>query len=335
MNFAIPLSLAGIIVGLVGLWWSSDKAVEYSLKLSHLFGITTFFIGFVLLAVSTGLPELAIVLTSLWDGVPGVGVGTIIGSNLGDVSLVLGLPAIFIGTLNVRREDKLHLMFMLMVTALVMATIFIVGPLKPFYGLILIGLYIVIVWWLWHTKAIRVTPHKEVVEVLSDEEKLRKRAPWTTKLALSLKIIASMFLVLLSSKISVDSAVALTKHLAMSLETVGVTIFALGTSLPELALSFQAVKKKEYSLAFGNSFGSVLEQATLILGLLVFGSSKPVDLSMLRPIAPLMFLSYAIVAHSLLKKTKVGRQEGLGRIEGIILVCLFGTSVAYFLFFKR
>ena len=218
-------------------------------------------------------------------------------------------------------------------TALVMATIFIFSPLKPFYGLILIGLYVVSVWWLWHTKAIRVVPHKEAVEVLSDDEKLRKRAPWTTKLALSLKITASMFLVLLSSKISIDSAVALTKHLAMSLETVGVTIFALGTSLPELALSFQAVKKKEYSLAFGNSFGSVLEQSTLILGLLVFGSSKPVDLSMLRPIAPLMFLSYAIVAHSLLKKTKVGRQEGLGRIEGIILVCLFFINIAYFLLF--
>ena len=93
----------------------------------------------------------------------------------------------------------------------------------------------------------------------------------------------------------------------------------------------QAVRKKRYSLAFGNAFGSVLEQATLILGILVIGARKPLDITSLRPVAPLMFLSYAIVAHSLLKRTKVGRQEGLGKVEGAALVGLFAIHLFYYL----
>jgi len=103
------LSVVGMVVGLAGLWWSSDKAVEFSIELSDLFGITKFFIGFVFMAVATGLPELAIGIASLWKGLPGVAVGTIIGSNLGDVSLVLGIPAVIFGTLNVKKRGQVPL----------------------------------------------------------------------------------------------------------------------------------------------------------------------------------------------------------------------------------
>lgn len=333
MSLVVLLYCVGVVAGLVGLWWSSDKSVEYSLQLSDLFGITTFFIGFVLVAVATGLPELAIAITSLWNNVPGVAAGTILGSNLGDVSLVLGLPAVILGTLNVRTEDKLPLMLMLMVTALVMAFVFIVGVLTPLYGVVLMFLYGASIWWLWKTKVIRVVPQEEVVEELSSEEKIHRK-PWSYKLFVVFKLLAVLFLVLVTSKIAIDSAVALTKHFPLSLEALGATIFAVGTSLPELAFSFQSVRKKEYSLAFGNSFGSILEQATLILGVLVLGSKNPVDIKSLRPIAPIMFLSYAIVAHTLLKKTKVGRQEGLGRREGFVLLGLFILNVVYYLFFN-
>jgi len=322
----------GIIFGLLVLWWSSDKTVESSIKLSEIFGITTFFIGFVLIAISTGLPELAITIASLWDKVPGVAAGTIIGSNLGDISLVLGVPAILLGTINAKKEDKLNLMFLLMVTSLVMALVFIAGILSFWYGPFLVILYFSSIIWLWKTRSVKVVPHKEVVEELGGEEKLKRKKALRTKVTVILKLFGSLFLVVLSSKISIDCAIVVAKNLKFSLISIGATVFAIGTSLPELALSLQAVRKREYSMAFGNAFGSVLEQATLILGILVIGSSKPVDISMLRPIAPLMFLSYAIVAHSLLKKTKVGKKVGLGRFEGVILLVLFSIHIVYYLF---
>lgn len=333
MDLFILLAAFGLVAGLVGLWWSSEKSVQYSIKLSEYLGVTTFFIGFVLLAISTGLPELAISIASLWDQVPGIAAGTIIGSNLGDVSLVLGLPAIVIGTLNVKTEEKLPLMLMLVVTALVMAFVFVVGVLRNLYGVILIVLYFLTIFWLWKTKATKITPKEDVIEELAGEGKI-KRKPFRVKAFLLVKLFAALGGVLVSSKISIDAAMVLTRYFAMSFQAVGATIFAIGTSLPELALTLQAVRKKEYALAFGNSFGSILEQATLILGLLVLGSKKPVDITMLRPVAPIMFLSYAVVAHSLLKKTKVGRQEGLGRKEGILLVGFFCIHIIYYLFFQ-
>lgn len=330
MNTMLILSFAGVIVGLVGLWWASDKAVSFSVQLSKLIGITTFFIGFVLLAIATGLPEFAIAVASLWHNVPGVAVGAILGSNLVDISLVLGLPAVIFGTLNVRTEEKLPLMLMLVVTSLVMASVFIIGILTPLYGGILIALYFVTIWWLWKTKAVRVVPQEEAVERLSADGKLTKRAALKVKMIVVIKLLFSILLVVLFSKLSVDSAISITRHFALNLYVIGATIFAIGTSLPELALSFHAVRKKEYALAFGNAFGSVLEQATLILGFLAIGTKKPLDITVLRPIAPLMFIAYAVVAHSLLKKTKIGRQEGLGRGEGILLLVLFVAHLAYY-----
>jgi len=333
MEPVIFLCVLGVFVGLFGLWLSSEKAVEYSIQLSDIFGITTFFIGFVLMAVATGLPELAIAITSLWDKVPSVSAGDIIGSNLIDVSLVLGLPAVILGTLNVKKEDKLPLMLMLVVTALVMAFVFVVGVLSRVHGFLLLVLYVASIWWLWKTKAVRVVPAEEAVEELVGEEVKRKKL-WATRLWLEAKLFLSLFLVILFSKMSVDCAIIVARHFVFRLEVLGVTVFAVGTSFPELALSFQAVRKKEYSLALGNSFGSILEQATLILGILVLGAGKPLDITKLRPVAPLMFLAYAVVAHGLLKKTKVGRQEGLGRIEGIVLLVLFSLHMIYYFFLQ-
>lgn len=331
MSIWVPIYFVGILVSLVGLWWSSERTVEYAIKLAEAFSISTFFIGFVLIAISTGLPELAISLASLWNNVPDVAAGAIIGSNLGDVSLVLGIPAILIGTLNVKKEDKLNLMLMLVVTALVMAFVFVVGSIGKLYGAVLIALYVVSIWWLWRSRAVKVVPREDVIEELAGDEKVKRKTFFATRLLLFIKLFASVALVMVTSKLSIDFSIAMLKTLPFSLTALGVTLFALGTSLPELALSMQAVRKREYSLAFGNAFGSVLEQATLILGFLAIGAQKPLQIASLRPIAPLMFLAYAIVAHSLLKKTKVGRQEGLGRVEGIALVTLFIVHVGYFL----
>jgi cation:H+ antiporter len=335
MDLILILSFFGVIGGLVGLWWASDKAVELAIHISKIFGWTTFFIGFVFIAVATGLPEMAIAIASLWDKVPSVAAGDIIGSNFIDISLVLGAPAVFVGTLNVRKQEKLPLMLMLIIASSVMAFVFIVGVLNRSYGFILIALYFASIWWLWGSKATKIVPREEVVEELSGDEKVRRR-----RKALGLKLFAcarflfSLALVMIFSKISIDSAIVIVRFFSLNFFAIGATIFAVGTSLPELVLSIQAVRKKEYALAFGNAFGSVLEQATLILGALVIAAKKPIDISVLRPIAPLMFLSYAIVVHAILKKPKVGRQEGLGKKEGAVLLILFVAHLFYFLVYR-
>jgi len=209
-----------------------------------------------------------------------------------------------------------------------MALVFIIGVLTPLYGVALIALYFVSVWWLWKTKVTKVVPQQAAVKELAGNGNEKNGAELKIKLFVSLKLLFFLFLVLLFSKLSVDSAVAITRHFALNIYVIGATILAIGTSLPELALSFHAVRKKEYALAFGNSFGSVLEQATLILGFLVLGAGKSLDIAVLRPVAPLMFLSYAVVAHGILKKTN--GQNGIGRGEGILLLALFLAHLIYY-----
>lgn len=327
--------LAGIFVGLLGLWWSSDKSVEYSLELSDLFGIKTFFVGFVLMAVATGLPELSVSIVSLWSGVQEVAVGTIIGSNLSDISLVLGVPALFIGPLYVAKTDITNLMLMFVITSLVMGFVFIWGVLPVSVGYILIFLYFLCIWWLWKTRLTEVVSEKVIGEELSGQEiswwkkwLWGNGTFWMSKFGVIIKLFIALFFVLFTSRIAIYSAVHIAEIFNIGLGALGATIFAIGTSLPELALSIQATKRKKYGLAFGNAFGSILEQATLILGVLVIGASRAVDIRSFRFIAPLMFMSYAIVGNSLLKRKKLGRREG------VILLLLFSIHVIYYLFFN-
>ncbi len=136
-------------------------------------------------------------------------------------------------------------------------------------------------------------------------------------------------MILIASEFSVNCAIKLTSLLKFSLETVGATILAIGTSLPELTLAITAVKKKEYSLAIGNSLGSVLEQGTLLLGLLAFASDKPINIVPLRMLAPFMFLSFVILGFGILKRKK------LTRIHGAIMVFVFVMFLVYQLIWVR
>ena len=316
------LNLLGVFLGLATLLFSGDKFVKYSVFLADLLGVAKLFLGFVLMAIGTGLPELALTIAGIFSRNYGVASGAIIGSNLSDVSLILGLPAVIFGTLSVAKKEKIPLITMLLVTSIVMGLIFIAGNLTPLHGVGLILIYFATVWWLWTHRFTKVVHVKAAVKSLR-RNGTRHRASFYIILSLTLKMISCLVIVLVASKISIDSAAALSNYFSVSSEFIGVTIFAVGTSLPELVISLMSVKNKEYSLAFGCSFGSVLEQATLILGILAIGSKDGVNVSSLRSIAPFMFLSYLIVANGLLKKPKAGSQNGLSRTAGAALIFLF------------
>ncbi len=309
-----------LFVGLASLWWSGDKATLYSRQASHLFGLTSFFVGFVIVAIATGIPELAIAITSVLNKVPSLSVGDIIGSNFTDISLVLGIPTLVFGAIYVRKREYKDLIFTLIMTVLVMGIVFVFGFLQKIHGLILIGLYVLCLVELWRSRHIETATEEEAEasrEAVAEEEVLASKSGTLLKLA------GSIVLVLLASQLSVYSAIKIANAYGLGLAMLGSTAIALGTSFPELILSFSAVRRKDYSLAIGNALGSVLEQGTLILGILAFLSPEPINLRAAVNVAPFMFIAFGILGYGLVKREKISR------IEGGILIFVYLLFLVY------
>ena len=314
MEIIVINYLVGLIAGILLIWWTGDKAVEASSQVSYFYGLSTFFIGFVLMAVATGLPELAVTITSVFKDASGLAAGDIIGSNFSDIALVLGIPALTCSAIQVFKSEFNNLMLMLFVTLIVMATVFVIGTLTPIHGVLLILLYCACLWILWSSRSAK----KVIKEGAEAAEEIKG-----TKVGAITKLILSLIGLLIASELSVKSAIALATKFRLPLESVGATIFAVGTSLPELSVSISAIRKRDYSLALGNALGSVLEQGTLILGLLAIISRKHVRLEPLRYIAPFMFAAFGIIGYGILK------HRHINRLEGIALVSLYAGFILY------
>ena len=114
-----------LIFGLIFLWWSGERTIKYTKEISRIYKLGSFFIGFVLLAISTGIPELGIAIQSIWNSTPILSVGDILGSNFLDISIVLGLPATMFGAIFIYKENYKNVLLMLIINILLMSSIFI------------------------------------------------------------------------------------------------------------------------------------------------------------------------------------------------------------------
>jgi cation:H+ antiporter len=309
-----------LLFSLILLWWAGEWVVRYGLIASRLFGYSRLFVGFVLLAVATGLPELSVALLAFFRGASGLGAGDIVGSNFVDISLVLGLPALIVSSIYVPRAEKQVLMGMLGVTSYVMAVVFCLGRLHPWHSILLIPVFFIAMWLLWQTRHAKEVVEDKFAQV---KEKRQEEIYLPGKGGTLVKLAASLSLLLVASQLVVYFAIAIAHDLKLSLEIIGSTFVAVGTSLPELTISIQSCRRKEYSLALGNSFGSVLEQGSLILGILALISPQPIDITPLYHIIPFMFSAFGIVAFG------IGVRNKINRFEGAALVFLFCAYWVY------
>jgi len=323
LSYMLVFYIVTLLLSLCLLWVAGDLSVRYSIQTASMFKMRTLFVGFVLIAISTGFPELSVVIASLFENVTPISAGTILGSNVCDISLVLGLPILLSGKLLIKPEENKDAGPMFFIAALAMALVFLLGSLQRITGLFLILIYFVSLWGLWRNRT-----RKEMIEEEKEQERVvlsDGNSFFKTKTGIIVKLLCSLALVLVASELVVRFAIKLTSLLSLSLATVGATILAVGTSLPELTLSLQAVRKREYDLAIGNSLGSVLEQGTLLLGILAVSSPTPIKINSLRMIAPFMFLSFAVLGFGLFKRRR------LTRIEGSIMLAIFCSFIVYYI----
>lgn len=342
MDFTLLLSFSGLFVSLIFLWWAGSLSVSYSIQMADIFNLNRLFIGFVLISISTGLPELSIVLSSVFRGVEDVSAGDLLGSNVCDISLVLGLAIMIYGSLKIGKKDIKQSLILLSSTAISMAAIFILGTLHWIEGIVFILIYFIVIGWLWFsTKQTEILEEQKIQERIYEEKllldiedrKIKKSdiiivSP-KDKLVIIAKLLGAIILVLVASEFAVQFAINITNSFELSLKTIGATIFAIGTSLPEISLSLNAMRKKEYSLALGNSLGSVLEQGTLLIGILALISGKPIDTASFRSLVPFMFFPFFLIGFSIVKRKKISR------IEAALMLTVYAIFLIYqYLFVK-
>ncbi|MEH6455832.1 MAG: calcium/sodium antiporter [Cocleimonas sp.] len=251
--------IAAILVGLFLLIWSADRFIEGASSVARIFGISPLIVGMLILGFGTSAPEMIVSATAAFQGNPSLGIGNALGSNITNITLVLGLTAIFF-TLPVHSRLIKQEIPLVLLTAVLAWYLMSDNFFSLLDSIILItAMFSVLIWMVFSANKDRHTHDPlvdESIEELPDQMPLSNSIFWT--------VIGLMFL-LLSSHMLVYGASNIASAMGVSDLIIGLTIVAIGTSLPELAATISSARKGETDLAVGNIVGSNLFNTLAVL----------------------------------------------------------------------
>ena len=309
MDFNIIIQIALLIVGFVFLIKGSDFFVDGASSIASLLKIPTIIVGLTIVALGTSAPEAAVSITSSLAGNNAMAVSNIIGSNLFNILMVIGLSALLGELLMEKDVLNQDLPFLVAITVLFAVFIFIGWNISTIEGIIL--LIILIGYIIFLIRKSRKSSESNIVE----EAKLS--LPKSV-----IFIIIGIAGIIIGGDLVVDSASNIALAFGMSETLVGLTIVAIGTSLPELVTSLTALKKGENQLVIGNVIGSNIFNILFVLGASSAISAIPLDSSMLIDV---LFMVFVTVICFIFGKT----QDKFDKREGAILVILFILYMAF------
>ncbi len=310
------LSMLAILVGFTLLVWAADRFVFGASALARNLGIAPIIIGLTIVGMGTSAPEMVVSAVAAWQGSPALGIGNAIGSNITNVALVLGATAV-VAPLAVRSETlrrEFPVLFAIMLASLLLL---LDGELGFWDGaLLLAGLVLMIYWVTSLGLSERCAAEADPLEGEFEEEIPTGVA---TGRAL-LWVAAGLVLLLLSSRLLVWGAVNVALALGISELVVGLTVVAVGTSLPELAASVTSALRNEHDIAIGNVLGSNMFNLLAVLGfpgLLAPGAVPEAILERDYPVMVVLTLALFAMGYGF-------RQPGhISRLNGLLLVAVF------------
>ena len=309
MDASIILQFVLLIVGFVFLIKGSDFFVDGASSVASLLKIPTIIVGLTIVAFGTSAPEAAVSITSSLTGSNAMAVSNVIGSNLFNILMVIGISALLGDLLMEKSVLNKDLPFLVGITLLLAIFIFMGWNIANIEGIILLLILICYIFYL--VKNARKSKDANVVE----KAKL-------TPLKSAIFIIVGLAGIVVGGDLVVNSASNIAIALGMSETLVGLTIVAIGTSLPELVTSLTALKKGENQLVIGNVIGSNIFNILFVLGASSAISQIPLDPSMLTDV---LFMVGVTILCFIFGKT----QEKDDKKEGIILVSLFVIYMAF------
>jgi cation:H+ antiporter len=302
-----------IISGFILLIWSADRFITGAAATARNLNVPPLIIGLTIVGFGTSAPEMMVAGFASWDGSPAMAIGNALGSNITNITLVLGVAAL-IAPLNVHsriiRKELPILLFATFITALLLMDM----ALGRLDGLILFGLLFLLMWWI-TAQGIRDQSQDSLAEEMIEELPAGMPLSWSL-----FWLVTGLILLTASSKILVWGAVNVATELGISELVIGLTIIAIGTSLPELAASISGALKNEHDIAIGNVVGSNLFNTLGVLAIPGLVKPSPLAEGIFErdiPIVIITTIGLFIMAYGF-------RGEGrINRLEGTILLCTF------------
>jgi len=315
--------LLAIVAGFALLTWSAGRFVEGASAIAWHLDIPPLVIGLTVVSIGTSAPEIVFSGIAAWQGNPGLAVGNAIGSNIINTSLILGIGALVmplsVHSSIIRRELPVLLLVMGLVYVLL-----IDRTLGRLDGILLLSGMVAVVYWIirvgMRTQATRDPMGKEYAQELPTGLGIGRA---------TLLLVAGLLVLLASSRLLVWGAASLATALGVSELVIGLTIVALGTSLPELAATVMSAIRNEHDIAVGNIVGSNIFNLLAVLGLpglIRPGPIDPIVLARDYPVMVGMTLAMFFMAYGF-------RGPGrLNRVEGMLLVLAYGAyqTLLYF-----
>ena len=307
------ISIAQLLGGFILLVWGADRLVAGASALARNLGVSPLVIGLTIVAFGTSAPELVVSGVAAYRGNPGLAVGNAIGSNIANIGLILGVTAI-VYPLRVESETlkrEYPLLMLIMVASFIMAADLVLNTTEGW--LLLTGLVALVIW------MIRFGLRRGTDDPLAEEfdAEIPRDIP-TSKAVLWLTV--GLIILPLSSSFLVDGAVFIARSLHVSEAVIGLTIIALGTSLPEMAAALTSALRQEDDLAIGNVIGSNMFNILGVLGIAAVVNPVGVDLLILKRDFPIMFLFTVLLFFMAYGINGPGR---INRRSGFLLLSMF------------
>ena len=308
------LAIVAVILGLAVLVWSADKFVDGAVGIARFCGMSTLLIGMVIVGFGTSAPELTVSALSAGQGNPEIALGNAYGSNIANIALILGATAAVSPILMQRSVIRGDLPILTAVSILSIVLV-VSGDVTRWKGVVLLVVFAFV---MGYSIRRELRKHKlskdENDDADSDAEK--------PSLGISIfKLVLGLLLLVASSRALVWGAVAIARSIGVSDLLIGLTIVAIGTSLPELASSIAAARKGENDLALGNIIGSNLFNTLAVVGLAaVISPMDEIESTVFMRDMPLMTaLTVALIVLGYRRKG----EARLNRIAGVVLLAIY------------
>lgn len=305
------LAFAALVAGFVLLVKGADFFVDGAVGIAARFGIPQLVIGLTIAAMGTSMPEAAVSITSAIKGSAGITVGNVVGSNIMNILVILGLTAVITPIAVQRSTRRFEIPGMIAVSVLFLVFGYTGGEIVRFEGIIM---WLVFIGYLGYL--LWIAKNNKAEE--SDEEDKK----WSLPVQL-IAIVGGIAAIVLGSDLAVDGATAIAKAFGMSDRIIGLTIVAFGTSLPELVTSVTAARRGKADIAIGNIVGSNIFNILFVAGTtalitpVVFEAKFVVDSII------------AIVAAVILLVSVCNKDMKLKRPAGAIMLVCYGVYLAY------
>ena len=308
-----------VFVGLLLLVWGADRFVHGAAATARNLGVPPLLIGLTIVALATSAPEILVSLVAALRDDPDLAVGNAIGSNIANIGLVLGIVAMLrpveLKSATLRRE-----MPALLAVSLLTVSLFLDSYLSQVDGLVLLtGLVIVMIW------LTRLGIRSSATDPLQAEFDAEIPKHMSMRVAI-FWLLVGVATLLVGAELMVDGAIEIAQALGVSEVVIGITMVALATSLPELAVSAVSAYRGEYGLAIGNIVGSNIFNLLAVIG--VAASIQPAAL----PPSVLSLHIFVMVAFTLVLFAMTYEYEGRGqitRLEGVALITAYLAYQAY------